>query len=55
MATVIKKGSSKSEIAKSIRKATGKHPEKEFLKLAGSLKMDIDPLEFQKKLHDEWK
>jgi hypothetical protein len=55
MATVIKKGSTKSEIVKSIRKATGKRPNKELMKLAGTLKADIDPLEYQKKLRDEWK
>jgi len=55
MATVIKKGSSKSEILKSIRKAIGKRPNKGLMKLAGSLKVDIDPLEYQKKLRDEWK
>jgi hypothetical protein len=55
MATIIKKGSSKSEIVESIRKAAGKRPDKGLLKLAGSLKVDIDPLEYQKKLRDEWK
>jgi len=55
MATVIKKGASKSEIVKSIRKAAGKRPQKGLLKLAGSLKADIDPLGYQKKLRDEWK
>jgi hypothetical protein len=55
MATVIKKGTSKSEIAKSIRKASGKRPSKGLLKLSGSLKVDIDPLGYQKKLRDEWK
>ena len=55
MATVIKKGASKSEINKSIRKATGKRSSKELLKLAGTLKADIDPLDYQKRLRDEWK
>jgi hypothetical protein len=55
MATVIKKGSSKSEIVKSIRKAAGKRPKNGLLKLSGALKADIDPLEYQKKLRDEWK
>lgn len=55
MATVIKKGASKSEIAKSIRKAVRKRPSKEITKLAGTLKADIDPLAYQKILRDEWK
>lgn len=55
MATVIKKGASKSEINKSIRKAVAKRPSKELLKLAGSLKANIDPLVFQKRIRDEWK
>lgn len=48
MATVIKKGTSKSEIAKSIRKAVGKRPPKEIAKLAGTLKADIDPIGYHR-------
>ncbi|AXJ01893.1 hypothetical protein CYPRO_2651 [Cyclonatronum proteinivorum] len=55
MATVIKKGTSKSEIVKSIRKATGNRPNKALMKLAGTLKADIDPMVYQKKLRDAWK
>lgn len=55
MATVIKKGVSKSEIAKRIRKVAGKRPKKELMKLAGLLKADVDTLEYQKKLSDVWK
>jgi hypothetical protein len=54
MATVLKKGASKSEVAKSIEKAAGKHSKEQLMKLAGALKADIDPLEYQKKLRDEW-
>lgn len=54
MATVIKKGTSKSEVAKSIEKAVGKHSKEKMMKLAGALKADIDPLQYQKKLRDEW-
>lgn len=55
MATVIKKGTSKSEINKKIRNAVGKKPGKDLLRLAGTLKVDIDPLKYQKRLRDEWK
>jgi len=55
MATVIKKGTSKSEIRKSIRKAANKRQTSKLSHLAGTLKSRIDPLEFQKKIRDEWK
>ncbi|MCC5933235.1 MAG: hypothetical protein JJU35_03245 [Balneolales bacterium] len=55
MATIIKKEDSKSEIAKILRKASGQRPNKALMKLAGTLKADIDPLEHQKKLRDEWR
>ncbi len=54
MATIIKKGASKSEVLETVKKVKGKRRNKELLKLAGSLKADIDPLKFQKKLRDEW-
>lgn len=54
MATVIKKGASKSEIRERIRKAVQKSPSKEISLLAGKLKARVDPLDYQKKLRDEW-
>jgi len=54
MATVLKKGTSKQEIVKNINNVSQKRRKKELLKLAGTLKADIDPLVFQKKLRDEW-
>ena len=54
MVTVIKKGATKSGIAESIRKAANKRNRKGLMKLAGSLKSDIDLMEVQKKLRDEW-
>lgn len=55
MATVIKKGASKTEIRESIRKAVQKSPSKQISQLAGMLKARVNPLEYQKKLRDEWK
>jgi hypothetical protein len=55
MATVIKKGSSTSEISKTIRKAVKKNSTKGILQLAGTMKSDIDPKEYQTRLRDEWK
>jgi hypothetical protein len=55
MATVIKKGASKAEVLESIRKAVQKNPSKEISQLSGTLKSKVDPLEYQKKIRDEWK
>ncbi len=55
MATVIKKGTPKSEVLESIRKAVQSKPSKEITELAGTLKSKVDPLEYQKKIRNEWK
>ena len=54
MATIIKKGTSKSEINKSIRKVVSERKSKELLKLAGTLKSDVNPIDYQKHMRDEW-
>jgi hypothetical protein len=54
MATVIKKGSSKKEIIECIRRATQPKTDKQLSKLAGTLKSKVDPLEYQKKIRNEW-
>jgi hypothetical protein len=55
MVTVIKKGTSKEEIKKRINEAVSKTPKKDIMKYAGKLKLTgIDPLEYQKKMRDEW-
>lgn len=54
MVTVIKKGTSKEEIKRKINEVVSKTSKSDILKYAGKLKMDIDPLEYQKKLRNEW-
>lgn len=54
MVTVIKKGTSKEEIKKRINEVVSKSSKKNIRKYAGTLKTSIDPLEYQKKLRNEW-
>ena len=35
--------------------AVSKTPKNDIKKYAGTLKTDIDPLEYQKKMRDEWR
>lgn len=55
MITIIKKGTPKEEIKKRINEVISKAPKKDIMKYAGKLKMDIDPLEYQRRIRDEWK
>lgn len=55
MVTIIKKGTPKKEIKKRIDEAISKSPKRDIMKYAGKLNTDIDPLEYQKQLRDEWK
>lgn len=53
MVVVIKKGMSKKDLAKLLAKA--KKPRvKDLTDLAGTVKLSIDPLIWQKKIRDEW-
>lgn len=54
MVTVIKKGTSKDEIKKQIDEVVSKAPKKDIRKYAGKLTIDIDPLEYQKQMRNEW-
>ena len=54
MVTIIKKGTSKEEAKKLIDEAVAKAGKKDLRKYAGILKTDIDPLEYQKQIRDEW-
>lgn len=54
MVTIIKKGTPKEEIKKRVDKAISKSPKRNLMKYAGKLKSDIDPLEYQKQMRDEW-
>jgi hypothetical protein len=55
MATIIKKGATKAEIVEKINSLKKERSKKDLLKLSGSLKLDVDPVVFQKKLRNEWK
>lgn len=54
MVTIIKKGASRQEIKKRINKVIAKQSNKGIMKYAGKLKSNIDPLEYQKKMRNEW-
>ena len=54
MATVIKKGTPKKDAKKLVDEAVAKAGKKDLRKYAGILKTDIDPLEYQKQMRNEW-
>ncbi len=54
MVTVIKKGASPDEIKRKIQKAFKGKKVLKVIDLAGKLQSDIDPLEFQNKIRNEW-
>lgn len=55
MVTVIKKGTPKEEIKKRIDDVVAKAAKQDLTKYAGKLKIDIDPLEYQRQMRNEWK
>lgn len=55
MLTLIKKGSSKKEIRKKLELIFSKRKKNNLLEFAGKLKTDIDPVEFQKQMRNEWR
>jgi hypothetical protein len=55
MVTIIKKGTPKDEIKKRVKEVVDKTPGKKIMKYAGKLKTEIDPLEYQRQIRDEWK
>lgn len=54
MVTIIKKGTPKEEIKQRVNEVVSKSPKVDIMKYAGKLQTDIDPLEYQRKLRDEW-
>lgn len=54
MVTIIKKGTPKEEAKKFVDEAVAKAGKKDLRKFAGFLKTEIDPMEYQKQLRDEW-
>lgn len=54
MVTVIKKGTPLEEIKKKVDAIVSKSRRSNIRKYAGSVKLNIDPLEWQKKIRDEW-
>ena len=55
MVTVIKKGTPIEKMKKLMNEAFSRTPKKDIRKYAGILKSDIDPLEFQKQMRNEWR
>jgi hypothetical protein len=54
MVTIIKKGTPKEEIKRRVNEVISKSPKRDIMKYAGKLKTDIDPLEYQRQMRDEW-
>ncbi len=54
MVTIIKKGTPLTEIRKQINEIIYRSKDKGILKYAGKLKLDIDPLDFQIEIRNEW-
>jgi len=56
MVTILKSGQPLDELLKKLESANqGKKKGVDASKYSGVLKTDIDPLEYQKKMRDEWK
>ncbi len=55
MVTIIKKGTPRDEIKKRITIAVSKSRKRDISKYAGVLKLEINPLDYQKQMRDEWK
>jgi hypothetical protein len=55
MVTIIKKGSSARKIQIKLEKMTKGKRNKGIASLCGSIQMDTDPSELQKKWRNEWK
>ncbi len=57
MTTILRKGSTPEQIAKILEEHKSRNEVRSGLdaeKFCGRLKLDIDPLEIQKELRDEW-
>jgi len=56
MVTIIKKGTPKAEIKRRINEVVNKNPKKRnIMKYAGKLNLNIDPMEYQRDMRNEWK
>lgn len=54
MVTIIKKGTPKGEIKKRVNEVVSKSPKGDIMKYAGKLQTDIDPLDYQRQMRNEW-
>jgi hypothetical protein len=54
MVTIIKKGTSKEKILIALSKRTIKIKGPDLKKYCGSISLQEDPMELQKKMRDEW-
>jgi hypothetical protein len=55
MVTVIKKGTPKEEIRRRINEIVSQKPKEDIRKYAGSLSTEINPMDYQNTIRDEWK
>ena len=55
MITIIKKGTPREDIKKQITNAVSGSRKRDISKYAGKLKLEVDPLDYQKQMRDEWK
>ena len=55
MVTVIKKGTPREEIRRRINEIVSQKPKEDLRKYAGTLATEINPLDYQKLMRDEWK
>ena len=55
MVTIIKKGTPLKEIKKKIDSIVSKSKDNGIMKHAGKLKIDVDPLVYQRQMRNEWK
>lgn len=54
MVTVIKKGTPIDKVKELLNEAFSKAPKKNIRQFAGVLQTDIDPLDYQKRMRNEW-
>ena len=55
MVTIIKKGTPRDEIKKRITNAVSQSRKRGIGKYAGKLKLQVDPLDYQQQMRNEWK
>lgn len=54
MVTIIKRGDSPEDIKKKVNAAISNKRKSDITKYAGSIKLSVDPLKWQKEIRNEW-